>query len=144
MCWTSKNLKIKTAKRDIPVWKIVEFDNKRKVYTSPFRYYQYFPGMVNTTQMIFRTFDYSYEINGYEGFHSFSNKLRYKYSNGNISVYKKSIFTKKECFFNSYNTGCNFSPVIAKGYLPKGTKYAINKVGEVISDCIVINEFINL
>ena len=99
MCWKSQNLKIKTAKRDIPIWKIVEFDNKRKVYISPFRYYQYFPGMVNTTQMIFRTFDYSYEINGYEGFHSFSNKLRYKYSNGNISVYKKDIFTKKECFF---------------------------------------------
>lgn len=143
MCWTSKNLKIKTAKKDIPVWKIVEFDNKRKVYISPFRYYQYFPGMVNTTQMIFRTFDYSYEINGYEGFHSFSNKLRYKYSNGNISVYKKDIFTKEKYFF-TYDSDFNFSPAIAKGYLPKGTKYAINKVREVISDCIVINEFIDL
>lgn len=144
MCWTSKNLKIKIARRNIPIWKIVEFDNKRKVYTSPFRYYQYFPGMVNTTQMIFRTFDYSYEINGYEGFHSFSNKLRYKYSKSNISVYKKGIFTKKECFFTSYNECCIFSPAIAKGYLPKGTKYAINEVGEIISDCIVINEFIDL
>lgn len=137
MCWTSKNLKIKTAKKNIPIWKVVKFDNKRKVYISPFRYYRYFPGMVNNTQMIFRTFDYSYEINGCEGFHSFSNKVRYKYSNGNISVYKKGIFTKKE-FFN-----CN-SPAIAKGYLPKGTKYAINGVGEIISDCIVINEFIDL
>ena len=144
MCWKSQNLKIKTAKRNIPIWKIVDFDNKRKVYISPFRYYQYFPGMVNTTQMTFRTFDYSYEINGYEGFHSFSNKLRYKYSKGNISVYKKGIFTKKECFFTSYNEGCIFSPAIAKGYLPKGTKYAINEVGEIISDCIVINEFIDL
>ena len=144
MCWKSQNLKIKTAKRNIPIWKIVDFDNKRKIYISPFRYYQYFPGMVNTTQMIFRTFDYSYEINGYEGFHSFSNKVCYKYSNGNISVYKKGIFTKKECFFTSYNASCNFSPAIAKGYLPKGTKYAINEVGEIISDCIVINEFIDL
>lgn len=144
MCWTSKNLKIKTARKNIPIWKIVDFDNKRKVYTSPFKYYQYFPGTINTTQMIFRTFGYSHEINGYEGFHSFSNKLRYKYSNGNISVYKKGIFTKKECFFTSYKVGCIFLPAIAKGYLPKGTKYAINKVGEVISDCIVINEFIDL
>ena len=142
MCWTSKNLKIKTAKRNIPIWKIVEFDNKMKVYISPFRYYQYFPGMVNTTQMIFRTFDYSYEINGYEGFHSFSNKLRYKHYKDGINVYKKGIFTKEKCVF-IYSAGCN-SPAIAKGYLPKGTKYAINKVGEVISDCIVINEFIDL
>lgn len=142
MCWTSKNLKIKTAKRNIPIWKIVEFDNKRKVYTSPFRYYQYFPGMVNNTQMIFRTLDYSYEINGYEGFHSFSNKLRYKHSKGGINVYKKGIFTKEKRVF-IYSARCN-SPAIAKGYLPKGTKYAINEVGEIISNCIVINEFINL
>lgn len=43
MCLESKNLKIKTAKRDIPIWKIVEFDNKRQVYISPFKYYQYVP-----------------------------------------------------------------------------------------------------
>lgn len=143
MCWISNKLKIKTAKRNIPIWKVVEFDNKRKMYISPFKYYQYFPGVVNTTQMIFRIFDYSYEINGYEGFHSFSNKLRYECFKGDISIYKKGVFTKEKYFF-TYDAGCNFSPVIAKGYLPKGTKYAINKVGEVISDCIVINEFIDL
>ena len=143
MCWYSEKLKIKTAKRNIPIWKVVEFDNKRNMYISPFKYYQYFPGMVNTTQMIFRAFSYSGEINGYEGFHSFSNKLRYKYSKGDISVYKKGSLAKEKYFF-TYDVDCNFSPVIAKGYLPKGTKYAINKVGEVISDCIVINEFINL
>ena len=143
MCWISNKLKIKTAKRNIPIWKVVEFDNKRKIYISPFKYYQYFPGTINTTQMIFRVFSYSYEINGYEGFHSFSNKLRYKYSKGDISVYKKGSFAKEKYFF-TYDADCNFSPAIAKGYLPKGTKYAINKVGEVISDCIVINEFIDL
>lgn len=26
MCWESKKLKIKTAKKDIPVWKIVHAD----------------------------------------------------------------------------------------------------------------------
>lgn len=143
MCWTSKNLKIKTAKKNIPIWKVVEFDNKRKVYISPFRYYQYLPGMVNITQMIFRAFNCSCEINGYEGFHSFSNKLRCKCSKSNISIYKKGVFTKDKYFF-TYDIDYNFSPALAKGYLPKGTKYAINKVGEVISDCIVINEFIDL
>lgn len=36
------------------------------------------------------------------------------------------------------------SSAIAKGYLPKGIKYAVNKFGEVISNRIVINKFINL
>ena len=143
MCWTSNKLKIKTAKKNIPIWKVVEFDNKRKIYISPFKYYQYSTGVVNHTQMIFKAFNYSCEINGYEGFHSFSNKLRYECSKGDISIYKKGIFTKEKYFF-TYDADCNFSPVIAKGYLPKGTKYAINKIGEVISDCIVINEFIDL
>lgn len=142
MCWKSKNLKIKTAKRNIPIWKIVEFDNKRQIYISPFKHYQYVPNVINTTQMIFRVLDYSYEVSGYEGFHSFSNKLYYKYFKGDISVYKRGIFTKEACF--TYNANCNFSTAIAKGYIPKGTKYAINKVGKVISNCIVINEFINL
>lgn len=143
MCWKSKKLKIKTAKRDIPIWKVVQFDNQKRIYISPFKSYQYVPGVVNSTQMIFRTFDYSYEINGYNGFHSFSNKLCYKYSKGDIYICKKGIFTKEECYI-FFNANCYFSKAIAKGYLPKGTKYAINKVGEVISDCIVINKFINL
>lgn len=142
MCWKSKNLKIKTAKRNIPIWKIVEFDNKRQIYISPFKHYQYVPSVINTTQMIFRALDYSYEVSGYEGFHSFSNKLYYKYFKGDISVYKRGIFTKENYF--TYNANCNFSAAIAKGYIPKGTRYAINKVGEIISNCIVINEFINL
>lgn len=143
MCWISKNLKIKTAKKNIPIWKVVEFDNKMKIYISPFRHYRYLLDMVNTTQMIFRAFNCSYEINGYEGFHSFSNKVCYEYYKNSVHIYKKCIFAKRFIYSIS-DGGYNFSPALAKGYLPKGTKYAINKVGEVISDCIVINEFIDL
>lgn len=143
MCWTSKNLKIKTAKRNIPIWKVVHFDKQNKIYVSPIKGYHYILDNHNIAKMTFRTNNYYNEINGYEGFHSFSNKLRYKYSNGNISVYKKGIFITSFIYSIS-DEGYNFLPAIAKGYLPKGTKYAINEVGEVISDCIVINEFIDL
>lgn len=140
MCWKSQNLKIKTAKRNIPIWKIVDFDNKRKVYISPFRYYQYFPGMVNTTQMIFRTFDYSYEINGYEGFHSFSNKLKWEMEDNAIFIYKKKIFSN----FKDYNYVVGQSNKrIARFHIPKGYQYAENKAGEIISSAIVFDSFID-
>ena len=143
MCWTSKNLKIKTAKRNIPIWKVVHFDKQNKIYVSPIKGYHYIPDKHNIARMTFQTNNYNNEINGFEGFHSFSNKVCYKYYENSIHIYKKCIFAKR-FIYSIMDGGYNFSPAIAKGYLPKGTKYAINKVGEVISDCIVINEFIDL
>lgn len=139
MCWSSKNLKIKTAKRNIPIWKVVHFDNKNKIYISPIKGYHYIPDNYNTTKMTFQVSDNFNEIIGYEGFHSFSNKVCYKYSGIDIHIYKKCIFIKR-FIYNMWGP----SAAIAKGYLPKGTKYAVNKFGEIISNCIVINKFIDL
>ena len=89
MCWKSKKLKIKTAKRDIPIWKVVHFDNKNKIYISPIKGYHYIPGKYNFTKMTFQTSVHFNEITGYEGFHSFSNKVCYKNSGIDINIYKK-------------------------------------------------------
>ena len=139
MCWRSKNLKIKTAKRNIPIWKVVHFDNKNKIYISPIKGYHYGLGNYNITNMTFQTSHYYNEITGYEGFHSFLNKVCYKYSGTDIHIYKKCIFIKR-FIYNMWG----YSAAIAKGYLPKGTKYAVNEFGEVISNRIVINKFIDL
>ena len=93
--------------------------------------------------MTFQTNNYFNEIAGYEGFHSFSNKVYYKYSENSIHIYKKCIFAKR-FIYNMSGGGYNFLPAIAEGYLPKGTRYAVNEFGEVISNHIVINKFINL
>lgn len=59
-------------------------------------------------------------------------------------AYSKSVFftMDKYVFSVFYKHGFNFA--IAKGRLPKGTKYTINKSGEIISSNIIIDEFINL
>ena len=141
MCWMSNKLKIKTAKKDIAVWKVVLYDITKGFYVSPIANYRYVLGVINNVEMIFKVNNYL--IGGYDGFHSFSNKVYYRYFDGKVKIFKKRIFTRDKYVFSTFcKHGFNFA--IAKGRLPKGTKYAINKVGEIISSNIIIDEFINL
>ena len=142
MCWMSNKLKIKTAKKDIAVWKVVLYDITKRFYVSPITNYRYVLGVINNVEMIFKVNNYPL-IGGYDGFHSFSNKVYYRCLDGNVGIFKKRIFTiDKYVFSISDKRGCDLA--IAKGRLPKGTKYAINKNGEIISSNIIIDEFINL
>ena len=141
MCWMSNKLKIKTAKKDIAVWKVVLYDITKGFYVSPITNYRYVLGVINNVEMIFKVNNYL--IGGYDGFHSFSNKVYYRYFDGNVGIFKKRIFTIDKYVF-SISDKRGFDLAIAKGRLPKGTKYAINKNGEIISSNIIIDEFINL
>lgn len=141
MCWMSNKLKIKTAKKDIAVWKVVLYDIRRGFYVSPIANYRYVLGVINNVKMIFKVNNDL--IGGYDGFHSFSNKVYYRYFDGNVDIFKKCIFTMDKYVFSiCYKHGFDFA--IAKCRLPSGTKYAINKSGEIISSNIIIDEFINL
>lgn len=142
MCWLSNKLKLKIAKKDIAVWKVVQYDTIKGIYISPIKRYRYILDIIYITSMVFRVNDYP-GIGGCEGFHSFSNKVYFRYSDDTVHIYKKCIFAEDKQVFNIYGEiGFNFA--IAKGRLPKGTKYAINKNGEIISSSIIIDEFINL
>ena len=143
MCWISNKLKIRIAKKDIAVWKVVFFDRKRGIYISPITDYRYILDVINNANMVFKIINDHSSIGGYEGFHSFSNTVYYNYDNRKVYIYKKHIFAKDEFILKFYDKS-NFDFVIAKGRLPKGTKYAINKNGEIISSSIVIDDFINL
>lgn len=75
MCWVSDKLKIKTAKKDIPVWKVVyptnyNFPNScRSLYTR----FVYVKGDLETTPMNFEV--RMSIVNGNGGFHSYSDKV---------------------------------------------------------------------
>lgn len=143
MCWYSKKLKIKTAKKDIPVWKIVRsitdnsYDN---ICKSLYKKYTYFKGILVTTPIEFEVKQNG--IIGTIGVHSYSNKLKWKRFNDNYTfyVYKKRIFSN----FKDYiiDVG-NFNARIARFHIPKGYQYAENKNGEIISSAIVFDSFID-
>ena len=141
MCWYSEKLKIKTAKKDISVWKIVRsitdnsYDN---ICKSLYKKYTYFKGILVTTPI---EFGVRYNgIIGSTGFHSYSNKLKWEMDNGSIYVYKKRIFSN----FKDYIIAIGSSNTrIARFHIPKGYQYAENKNGEIISFAIVFDSFIN-
>ena len=141
MCWYSKKLKIKTAKKDIPVWKIVRsitdnsYDN---ICKSLYKKYTYFKGILVTNPI---EFDIKRNgVIGTIGLHSYSNKLKWEMDNDSIYVYKKRIFSN----FKDYIIAIGSSNIrIARFHIPKGHQYAENKNGEIISSAIVFDSFID-
>lgn len=140
MCWYCDKLKIKRAKKDIPVWKIVRsltdnsYDN---VCKSLYKKYTYFKGILVTTPIEFEVKQNG--IIGTMGLHSYSNKLKWGMDNGSIYVYKKRIFSN----FKDYIIAVGSSNRIARFHIPKGYQYAENKNGEIISSAIVFDDFID-
>ena len=141
MCWYCDKLKIKRAKKDVPVWKIVTFttgnscDNTCK---SLYERYTYLKNILVTNPIEFKVKQNG--IIGSIGFHSYSNKLKWKMDNGSIYVYKKRIFSN----FKDYIIAIGSSNKrIARFHIPRGYQYAENKNGEIISSAIVFDGFID-
>ena len=140
MCWYSEKLKIKTAKKDIPVWKIVISPTSNScdnICKSSYKKYTYFKGILVTTPIEFEVKQNG--IIGTIGVHSYSNKLKWEMDNGSIYVYKKRIFSN----FKDYIIAIGSSNRIARFHIPKGYQYAENKNGEIISFAIVFDSFID-
>ena len=145
MCWESKKLKIKTAKKDIPVWKIVNADKDihgryTNICHSFYQSFEYILKVINTTQMSFDVLNAKNTFVGKNGFHSYSNKVKYIINeNNNISVYLNKLFSNYTiCYYYRDNIA------IAKCHIPKGSKYAINEFEEIISNDIVLDEFVEI
>lgn len=143
MCWYCDKLKIKRARKDIPVWKIVTFttgnscDNTCK---SLYAKHTYLKGELEINPIEFEVNRNG--IKGSIGFHSYSNKLKLEKSNDNstLFVYKKRIFSN----FKDYIIAIGSSNTkIARFHIPKGYQYAENRKGEIISSAIVFDNFIN-
>lgn len=140
MCWYCDKLKIKRARKDIPVWKIVRsltdnsYDN---VCKSLYKKYTYFKGILVTTPIEFEVKQNG--IIGTMGLHSYSNKLKWEMDNDSIYVYKKRIFSN----FKDYIISIDSSNRIARFHIPKGYQYAENRKGEIISSAIVFDSFID-
>ena len=143
MCWYSKKLKIKTAKKDISVWKIVRSltdDSYDNICKSLYKKYTYFEGILVTTPIEFEVRQNG--IIGTMGLHSYSNKLKLEKSNDDstLFVYKKRIFSNLKDYIIAIGSS---NVKIARFHIPKGYQYAENRNGEIISSAIVFDSFID-
>ena len=143
MCWYSEKLKIKRAKKDISVWKIVRsltdnsYDN---ICKSLYERYTYLKDELVTNPMDFVVKQNG--IIGTIGFHSYSNKLKWERSDDNSTfyVYKKRIFSNFKGYIMAIGSS---NKRIARFHIPKGYQYAENRNGEIISSAIVFDGFID-
>ena len=141
MCWISSKLKIKRAKKDILVWKIVTFPTGNScdnICNSLYARHTYLKGELEINPIEFEVNRNG--IKGSTGFHSYSNKLKWERNDNSIFIYKKKIFSN----FKYYNYVVGQSNKrIARFHIPKGYQYAENKAGEIISSAIVFDGFID-
>ena len=141
MCWESKKLKVKTAKRDIPSWKVVYSDEssyETECYALYHRTYSYLKGEIRHSRM---HFDFINLILGHEGFHSYSKKLNPIITGEGIYIIKKYFLGLRKKVIELYpNQRCI---KIAEFCIPKGANYAINEKGEIISDKIIFKNIID-
>ena len=139
MCWYSEKLKIKTAKKDILVWKIVTYSDN-DMCNSLYAKFSYVKSVIKTSSINFEPRRYGKTIIGSTGFHSYSNKLKWEKNDGFILIYKKKIFSNFKNYINSIS---QYNVRIARFHIPKGYQYAENKNGEIISFAIVFDSFID-
>lgn len=141
MCWETKKLKVKTAKRDIPVWKVVyksESSYETECYALYHSNYYYLKGEIRHSCMHFNIFNL---ILGHEGFHSYSKTLKPIITKDYIYIRKKYFLGLRKKVIESYpNQRCI---KIAEFSIPKGANYAINEKGEIISDKIIFKNIID-
>lgn len=142
MCWYCDKLKIKTAKKDIPVWKIVRrsIDSPDKCYSLYYKF-PYVKHIIDVTSIEFEVDECEGMVRGNKGFHSYSNKLKCERDNTDIIVFRKKILFRPKNYITSVADKWDIR--IAKFYIPKGYKYAENKKGEIISSAIVFDSFID-
>lgn len=142
MCWYCDKLKIKTAKKDIPIWKIVRrsIDSSDKCYSLYYKF-PYVKHIIDVTSIGFEVDECEGMVRGNKGFHSYSNKLKWERDNTDIIVFRKKILFRPKNYITCIPDQCDIR--IAKFYIPKGYKYAENKKGEIISSAIVFDGFID-
>lgn len=131
MCWCNNKIDVRYASEDIPVWKLVLYENGIiKAY-----YHNQFVYVLNT---IFKCdlVSYKCESNCYvtEGFHSYSNEVEFQKL--------EFLFTIISSLRESTIVDILDSGIICEDYrimkciIPKGSKYVVNNEGEYVSDCI--------
>lgn len=149
MCWTSKGKpEIKIAEEDIPVWKVVyevkdifrrdEYLYSFKRCKSYYNDYIYRKNICEHTPIIFKTLGNL--IKGELGFHSYSDELKGMHTLRGINVNRRfgPLMYITLC---SYPKELNLK--MARFFIPKGARYMKNDIGEILSDAIVFDSFID-
>jgi len=144
MCWTSNKLQPLISDGNVKVRKVCKIDNG-KIYSYFFQNFQYELGKEYQSEIYIsiRKGKQNYYY-GYTGFHSYSadNCSIGIYTNFHgVSRFRVRCHTLQNCVLHTFEDTCNCA--VFEGYIPKGKKYYVNTVGEIISESIVLTKKLN-
>lgn len=131
MCWicSTKNFKLQNAEEDIVVYKVLKLEND-KLSSVHFNCFPWIEGETYGSLLQIHLVKHSddYYFEGFQGLHSYN---------------RKPVYDGKEFIFEKFISSTCWGPALyhsdksvrlAKCIIPKGTTYAVNEAGEVISD----------
>lgn len=132
MCWFGK-LELKTAEKDIPIFKIMEYKNNKLI--SCIIKFEYFLNKEYTSEIIPDIKNPSRIQEVSVALHSYSPSV-------NLNLNGKLLVASYNCITNLI---ANYHPTIVKvnGIIPKGAIYCENERGEFISDKLILKEITN-
>lgn len=133
MCWicSSDNFKLQNAQEDIVVYKVLQLENG-KLHSPNYNCFIWIEGETYGSPLDIHLFraNASYYLEGLQGMHSYKQNLEYN-AYHEAYIFRR-FYSPKRSVPVQYNL--NKSMYIAKCVIPKGTTYAINEYGEVISE----------
>lgn len=133
MCWicSSDNFKLQNAEEDIVVYKVLQLENG-KLHSPNFNCFTWIEGETYGSPLDIHLFraNASYYFEGLQGMHSYKQNPRYD------AYYEAYMFRRFYSPKRSVPVQYNLTKgmCVAKCIIPKGTTYAINEHGEVISE----------
>lgn len=144
MCWTSKNAISKIADKDIECFKLVLQDENNTIY-SFYNEFVYELNKLYKTKINILKYNNNKFTDILEGFHSYSNKVKYYNKVNNII---KLYIVINNARINLTNTYCKYSYILTKDkpaklviancIIPKGSTYYVNEHEEIVSNQIII------
>lgn len=155
MCWcTYKSLNVKVAEEDIEVFKVVEICNSNgiKVIRPYFYGHTIKYGVLSKTGRAYIIDNGVHTSLQYLTFKAVMNsdgcslvccEAMHSYLKGTLLPYisKDGVDIIKKGDFESLSSYCTKDTIIMDCVIPKGTKYAVNEVGEVVSEVIKVTGF---
>ena len=139
MCWTSyKNPIMRTAKKDIPIFKIMTKDLISRYYCFAYELNTEYRSWLDYPEKSYNTNSSKYFIN--RGFHSYNPKctVRKSFRNKTIKICSKQIFNYTLLAAEPYGV------VKVEGIIPKDANYYLNEFGEYVSDRIKLTKIVEI
>lgn len=141
MCWTSKKAEKLTATRNLPIYKVLEYDIITEELYSYYYHMKYELGVLYSSDVNPYTVSGGTVIN--QGLHCYNINCVFGQRTDGV-ILCASIFEPSVKFAKLFNDRGSYKVVVARGHIPTGATYYINDSGEIVTNKLVLTDVLDL